>query len=251
MSLKAEVLDALLAAGATAEMIVAAVKADVASEDARVQAKREANAARQRKFKAKRKVTPDNARNALPSVTNAGNATPPNENISNPPDPPVEADASTAPKGRVERGFKIPIDWEPPTIAELSPEARALAEKWPAAAYRAEAEAFRNYWLAETGKAARKSDWNRAWANRIVAVNGKVMRQAKFAEPSVVGRASKATMNSTQLRSAIAYAEDNGDPDRAADLKRQLAELQRCSTGPPQPIGNLVAKAANGIRITQ
>ena len=43
-----EVLDALLEAGATAEMIVAAVKADSALDDARKARQREGNAARQR-----------------------------------------------------------------------------------------------------------------------------------------------------------------------------------------------------------
>ena len=70
MTIKPEVLDALLAAGATAEMIVAAVKADLASEAERVERKRANNAERQRRFKAKNKeVTDDNAGNALPSVT--------------------------------------------------------------------------------------------------------------------------------------------------------------------------------------
>lgn len=70
MTIKPEVLDALLAAGATAEMIVAAVKADLASEAERVERKRDNNAERQRRFKAKNKqVTEDNAGNALPGVT--------------------------------------------------------------------------------------------------------------------------------------------------------------------------------------
>ena len=70
MTIKPEVLDALLAAGATAEMIVAAVKADLASEAERVERKRANNAERQRRFKAKNKeLTYDNAGNALPSVT--------------------------------------------------------------------------------------------------------------------------------------------------------------------------------------
>lgn len=68
--IKPEVLDALLAAGATAEMIVAAVKADLATEEARKKSKRANNAERQRRFKQKTKaVTDDNAGNALPSVT--------------------------------------------------------------------------------------------------------------------------------------------------------------------------------------
>lgn len=108
---------------------------------------------------------------------------PPKEDTSNPQDSPVEPDGSTAPKGRIDRGAKISEGWEPPAVAELSPEARSLASQWPAAAYRAEAEAFRNFWLSETGKSARKSDWNRAWANRIVAINGRVQREWSAGRP--------------------------------------------------------------------
>lgn len=50
-----EVLDALLAAGATAEMIVAAVKADAAIEEARRQERRQGDAERQRRSRSNRK----------------------------------------------------------------------------------------------------------------------------------------------------------------------------------------------------
>lgn len=69
MSIKSEVLDALLAAGASAEMIVAAVKADMAEDEARREAKRANNAERQQRFRDKRKSRKNNARNALRSVT--------------------------------------------------------------------------------------------------------------------------------------------------------------------------------------
>lgn len=71
MTIDPAVLDALLQAGATAEMIVAAVKADMAKDEARREARRANNADRQRRFKARRRgeVVADNAGNALPSVT--------------------------------------------------------------------------------------------------------------------------------------------------------------------------------------
>lgn len=86
MSLSAAVLDALLANGASAEMIVAAVKADGAEEEARREAKREGNRVRQARFKAARKAE-DNAGNALPSVTERDDALPPLSPNKNPPDP--------------------------------------------------------------------------------------------------------------------------------------------------------------------
>jgi hypothetical protein len=92
--IRAEVLDALLAAGATAEQIVAAVKADALADEARKASKRANNAERQRRFKERRKVTAANADNALPGVTPS-----PNDIYSNPhPDlSPEDADASSTP----------------------------------------------------------------------------------------------------------------------------------------------------------
>jgi len=90
----ADVLRAMAAAGASIEVIIAAVEADAAKEQARRDAKRENNAERQRRFKAKRKgKTPSNAGNALPGVT------PPNDIYSN---PPVSSDEETtaAPKSK-------------------------------------------------------------------------------------------------------------------------------------------------------
>ncbi len=89
MAIDAAVLDALVKAGATAEMIVAAVTADQAKDEARREARRANNAERQRRFKARRRDEDEasgNADNALPSVNNATPLSlPPNENNSNPP----------------------------------------------------------------------------------------------------------------------------------------------------------------------
>lgn len=92
MALKAEVLDALVAAGASAEMIVAAVKADMAEDEARREQKREGNAERQRRFKARKRR--GNGSNALPAVT------PPIEEII----PPVSSDEETRPPRKLKVG---------------------------------------------------------------------------------------------------------------------------------------------------
>lgn len=217
MGLSAAVIDALVAAGATVEQLAAAVKADLAEQENRKTEKRAKDAARQRKSRASRDVT-------VTPCDDAGKEIPPHPHKKH--TPPVEAKASTAPTGgRAERGSKIPEDWTPPAIEELSPEARKLASQWPAASYRAEAEAFRNFWLAETRASSRKSNWNRAWANRIVDVHGKVMRQARFAaaEPEIVDE-SKWT------------------------AERRTEYARRLGTGPPQPIGNVVARVVNQSR---
>ena len=81
----AEILDALLEAGASAEMIVAAVKAASREQEARRTDRRARNAASQRRLRQARRSHP----RSLPvSMTAAdANDVPPNDYISNPPHP--------------------------------------------------------------------------------------------------------------------------------------------------------------------
>lgn len=69
MSLTAAMIDAMIASGCSAEQIGAVVKAGIAEAEVRREAKRENNAERQRRFRAKRSSRKSNARNALPPVT--------------------------------------------------------------------------------------------------------------------------------------------------------------------------------------
>jgi hypothetical protein len=175
MAIKPEVLDALLAAGASAEMIVAAVKADLATEEQKKLVKRAKDAERQRKSRANRSASRDVTVTGCDSQDVA--ATPPD-----PPIPPVSPKGDTAPQGaKQRRGSKIEETWTPPAVAELGPEFRKLAEQWTADSYRTEAAAFRSYWLGESGAKACKSNWKRAWENRIAQIHGKVMRDQRFA----------------------------------------------------------------------
>lgn len=162
MSLNAATIEVLIAKGLTAADLLEVARATEVKADS-------TNAARQARHRAKKKAES----NAV-TVTE----TPPYEDTSTPRVSPVEPNGSTAPRGRADRGSRIPEGWTPPPVAEMSPEAQRLASNWPEHAYRSEAEAFRNYWLGETGAKARKLNWNSAWANRIVAVNSRVMRQS-------------------------------------------------------------------------
>ena len=81
----AEVLDALLASGASAEMIVAAVKAAAQADDAKRDARRAQDAARQRRVRGARAARPD-ARAVRVTPRDAADA-PPNDVNSNPPSP--------------------------------------------------------------------------------------------------------------------------------------------------------------------
>lgn len=65
-------------------------------------------------------------------------------------------------KATATRGSRLPAEWRLPrawgewVIAELG---------WPDAAVRVEADKFRDYWIAKTGKDACKVDWEATWRN--------------------------------------------------------------------------------------
>jgi len=182
MSIRAEVLDALLAAGATAEMIVAAVKADLRHEEEKVQEKREKDAERQRKSRLNRglsrpvTVTPCDSRDECDA--------PPSLDKEIPPRPPKEinpipvCDAHTreptpiaSPKAKSTR---ISTDWTP-TKALPEPVA-ALVALWPPGRVDRELDGFRDYWVSRS-KDATRTDWDRAWWNRIRDQHDRIIRE--------------------------------------------------------------------------
>lgn len=145
----------------------------------------------------------------------------------------------TPPAGGRERGSKIPEDWVPPAIADLSPQAKACAEQWTEASYATEAEAFVNYWSGESGAHARKSDWAKTWANRIVQIHSKVMRDQKNgnAPTTVPGTANAAPMGDEEWNAKCDHFASNcrrmGRADEARDweAKRRPITPARPRTG--------------------
>lgn len=74
-----------------------------------------------------------------------------------------EANASskkTRPK--VEKGHRIPDDWEPPAG---HPKVAEITATWPAGKLDVETERFRDYWRSASGANARKLDWTLAFLN--------------------------------------------------------------------------------------
>jgi hypothetical protein len=60
-----------------------------------------------------------------------------------------------------------------------------------------------------------------------------------------IGRATSRPMTVTELRSAIAFAEDNDNPERAAECRRMLAELQAKPRG---PAADIISQVSRGMR---
>ena len=171
MTIRAEVLRAMLAAGASPEMLIAAVEADqvaqAAADEARLAAKREATAARVRKHRAAKKVAEEAAVTRC-NASNGGNALQPPKRSPTPPkttpqDSPSGANAPSAPKGARSRGCRLPDDF-----AENA-EARQVVAEWGyegPAADEVLAE-FCDFWRAVPGARGTKTDWLATLRNRL------------------------------------------------------------------------------------
>jgi hypothetical protein len=81
--------------------------------------------------------------------------------------------------GRGTRGSRLPDDWTPPPVADLSPMAGKLVQQWPSGAYEAVCETFRLHWQTETRAIGCKRDWNAALAKWLINDHSKIMRDAK------------------------------------------------------------------------
>lgn len=228
MSLSAAVIDALVANGVTVEQLAAAVKADLAEGDARVQIKREKDAARQRKSRASRSVT------VTPCDTKDA---PPNESISNPPPPSETKVSSVGKRGRAHPIFELP-SWVP-------------VEPWAAF------EKMRKGMRAPFGDDAKRGivgDLDRLRGEghdpaKLLLKAVKLGWRGVFAgDDTRTGKTVNGNrpMNADEIRAGIRFAEDRDDLDRAAELKRQYAAL---TAKPPDPkIARLVHDATSKLR---
>lgn len=124
---------------------------------------RNANAERQARFRDKRKAAKEGGSVTDDNVTR--NVTPPNDNISNPPQDifPSPAKAGLAPRGKSKsKAARLPDNWEPePLIAEVE----AIVAAWPVGQIERELSKFKDYWKSASGRRAAKPDWQAAWRN--------------------------------------------------------------------------------------
>lgn len=85
MSLTPAMIDAMVAAGATVEVLAAAIKADLADRAEQTATKRNKDAERQRRHRERNAMSRDVTVTECDSVTDPSLSLPPNENNSNPP----------------------------------------------------------------------------------------------------------------------------------------------------------------------
>lgn len=176
------VLRAMLAAGATAEMIVAAVEADFDAEEKKKAVKRAQDAERQRKKRstdASRGVTraertkkesrkdaglgsgDESHKGAKDGPEKEGPPHPLKKTIT----PPNEAKASLPPERvlpKATRGARLPQDWHPDeALWAWAQDRLALTPE----VLRFETGAFRDHFWGAPGQKGVKLDWNRTWKN--------------------------------------------------------------------------------------
>lgn len=80
---------------------------------------------------------------------------------------------------RRKTGERLPEDWAPPPIDDLSASAIKLVRQWPSGAFEAVCEVFRLHYTAESGPSAYQADWNTVLSKWVMKDHAKIMRDAK------------------------------------------------------------------------
>jgi hypothetical protein len=75
--------------------------------------------------------------------------------------------ATRRPEGRSDHGTRLPPDWQP-SQSEID---YALSRGLAIERVQIEAEKFKNYWTAKSGKDATKRDWAACWRNWILTAS--------------------------------------------------------------------------------
>jgi len=171
MTVKAEILDAMVASGCTAEQIAAVVKASMT---------RSTNAERQARFRQRAKasrVTENNVTgvtdNAAPLSDKEKSPTPPKE-INSPPTS-LRSEKNRGPtslrseknrgptslRSEKNRGTRLSGDWALPAGWGRW----ALDQGYGEATIRREADKFADFWRSKAGRDAVKLDWEATWRN--------------------------------------------------------------------------------------
>jgi hypothetical protein len=158
VSIKPEVLDAMVAAGASAEVIAAAVKADLAQDEERKAARRIKNAERQRRHRASRSVTRDTALQRVTARDTPPEVSPEDNNQTPFLPSPVMTEEAREP-------HRLPRDFR------LSETAKDFARQhgWSDGEITDGEAEFIDYWSNPKLPASKalKLDWEAVWRNRV------------------------------------------------------------------------------------
>jgi len=89
-------------------------------------------------------------------------------------------------------------------------------KRWDDTTIEIEAETFRNYWSAKSGKEATKVDWSATWRNRVIS---------QYSAPTGVYDSGRPVVDQqAALEARAALYERMGRDTEAAEIRRQLAK---------------------------
>lgn len=182
MSVIAAALRHMLAANMDPEAIVAAVAAMEAEMPARASVKSSAaiRQARYRHNKASQNVTDvmPVTENVTPVTLVTVDAPPSSPPDKSPPYPQKLTPPPTPPRdvAPARKGHRISEEWEP---EPLTGKAALMVKVWPPGALERELAKFRNYWLAKSGQAAVKNDWQRTWVNWLISADERIPKHER------------------------------------------------------------------------
>lgn len=150
-----EILDAMKDAGASIEVILAALRADAALADKAVEERRAKDRERQARHRLSRKVTVTPRDSRDPS---------PKDNTQTPIPVLPTKPSGLEPKRAKLRKIALPIDWQPEPIKPEGHAGRIIAA-WPAGRMERELSKFKDHALAN---GVRHDNWQAAWRNWII-----------------------------------------------------------------------------------
>jgi len=170
----AALVQALVDAGATGDVILAAVKAVESSKIADDEARRAAVRARVTKHRVTKRSVTLHGVTGQEQIENLGENGVTNKEEQNAPlsiensedirEEKKEREASATRRPPDKRGSRLPDDWMP----DASDAQYAASLGFPAVAYDREVEKFRNHWHTKPGKDAAKLDWRKTFHNWLL-----------------------------------------------------------------------------------
>lgn len=215
--IRPEVLDALLAAGATAEMIVAAVKADAAIEASRLTERRTKDADRQRRHRRSRRVT----------VTPCD--APLNDNSSNPPSEPEGSKEIKVSRKKV-LSIQVP-EWMPPEawLAMV-----AMRKGMRGGSF---TDAAAKLLISRIDELRGQGHCPEKLLNKAVLNGWKTVYPAEDTKATKAGKPKTAEWYDDQAK----FFDGLQNSDEAQRCRAEAAKLRQ-SRGPPKAVGDLAGK---------
>jgi len=208
-----ETIDAMLAAGASAEVIAAAWKSEIAAQGKLTELRREKDRERKRRKRhaESRGVTRTNAESRGVTRTNAESTDPAPKEINQTP-----TQSKTKPIGlakKPDRGSRLPNGWRlPDEWRQWARERRG----WSDRDVSEEAELFGNYWQAKSGAGACHTDWFKTWRNWVIRSH---RPDGKFGK--------KVEKTAPELRELAEWYVRHGQPDRADECRQKAIALEQ------------------------